>query len=150
MKMIAYLMPLALLAACATTGGIKTLKATDESTAVTNCDTCVDVRIKNSGPDNISSITITNSHGEEYAFDGIKAGKVSGYKKFRSMCSCGYTVSVSYFRTEQDKTTAVAKCQNILPCSDFFKGKLTIDINTPKLDEPFQKRVMPEVSFRKD
>lgn len=153
MKLFAYLLPVLLLGACAGTSGIKTLKATGDADIVSNCDTCVEVRIRNLGPDNISSITVTNSLGEEYSFDGIKAGKASGYKRFRSMCGCGYNISVSYFRSEDDKTTLSAQCQNILPCNDFFKGKLTIDVNTPKLAEPFPKtgrRAMPEVTFVKD
>lgn len=153
MKRLLYILPL-LAASCASTSGIQSLKNTNtDVVTVSSCDTCVEVRIKNMGPDNISSVEVENNKGETYFFTGVKAGKTSAYQQFRSMCGCGYNVKVTYYKTEDNKLTLDNSCQNILPCTDFLKGKLTLEINTPKLPDTLSangKRIHTEVTLRKD
>jgi len=155
MKRLSYLLPMLLAASCASTSGIQLQKETTaDVTNITACDTCVQVRIKNMGPDNISSVLVENSKGETYFFAGIKAGKTSAYQSFRSLCNCGYNIQITYFKTEDNNTTLPGSCQNIVECHDFFQGKATIEINTPKLPDTLSKTVgrtpLAEINIRKD
>lgn len=156
MKRLLYLLPLLLATSCATTSGIQMLnKAGDaDVTTVTGCDTCVEVRVKNMGPDNISSVEVQNNKGETYFFAGVKAGKSSPYQQFHSLCNCGYEIKVTYYKSEDNKRVLPAMCQNILPCTDFLKGKVTIEINTPKLPDTLSGksngRLHTVVNFKKD
>lgn len=148
------MLPLLLAASCASTSGIQSLKNTNtDVVTVSGCDTCVEVRIKNIGADNISSVEVENNKGETYFFDGVKAGKASAYQQFHSLCNCGYNIKVNYYKSETNKTTLPALCQNILPCTDFLKGKVTIEINTPKLPDTLSakgRRIHTEVKIKKD
>jgi hypothetical protein len=141
-------------ASCASTSGIQSLKNSNaDAITVSGCDTCVQLRIKNIGADNISSVTVENNKGETYFFAGVKAGKSSAYQQFRSMCGCGYNVKITYYKTEDNQLTLDNSCLNILPCNDFLKGKLTLEINTPKLPDTLSaqgQRIHTEVTLHKD
>ncbi len=154
MKRFLYLLPILFAASCATTSGIKSLKNTDPSNVITGCDTCVEVRIKNLGPDNISGVTVENSRGESHYFEGVKSGKTSHYQQFRSLCNCGYNIDVTYFKTDDNQVVLKNSCQNILPCHDFLKGKVTIEVNTPKLPDTLSqktgRRIHTDVHIVKD
>lgn len=155
MKRLLYILPLLLAASCASTSGLQSLKNTNADViSVTGCDTCVEVRVKNMGPDNISSVEVQNSIGETYFFEGVKAGKTSAYQQFRSLCSCGYEIKVTYYKSEDNKRVLPALCQNIVACNDFLKGKVTIEVNTPKLPDTLSsksvKGLHTEVNLRKD
>ncbi|RYE23485.1 MAG: hypothetical protein EOP51_10370 [Sphingobacteriales bacterium] len=132
MKQWLFILSLVGLASC-NAQGIKVLKNTEKEPVT--CTDCLQVRIKNSGFDNISKVEVTNDKGETFSFDGVKAGKTGNYQNITQLCQCGYDVNIYYQRSETNQTTLARQCRNIVKCTDYYKDKLTIEIKTGKLPE---------------
>lgn len=112
---------------------------TEVPKADTTCTRCVNVRIKNMGPDDISMVTLHNSNGEDFVFKGVKANSTSAYQKVDRLCSCGYEVDVLYMKTEDNQVLLNANCVNVQKCNEYLKGNAVIEINTPKLPDDLTK-----------
>jgi hypothetical protein len=132
MKQLLFALSLVVIASC-NAQGIKVLKNTETNT--TECTNCLQVRIKNGGVDNISKVELRNDKGETFSFDGIKAGKEGNYRNITQLCQCGYDINIYYQRSETNTTTLTRQCRNFVKCTDYYKGKLTIEIKTGKLPE---------------
>jgi len=151
MKQVLFALSLVVIASC-NAQSIKVLKNTETTAA--ECTECLQVRIQNSGVDNISKIEVTNDKGETFSFDGVKAGKTGEYRNITQLCQCGYDVNITYQRTDANKTTLTRQCRNFVKCTDYYKGKLTIAVKTAKLPEDLTqadvRRTEVDLSFIKD
>lgn len=86
----------------------------------------LEVRILNSSKLQISKLTIDNGADETFTFENIAPGKKSAYQPVTSLCRCGHRMDVEY-REGGQLYTVSRSCANILPCTDYFKGRLTIE-----------------------
>lgn len=151
MKQLLFALSLVVIASC-NAQSIKVLKNTETTAA--DCKECLQVRIQNSGVDNISKVEVTNDKGETFSFDGVKAGRTGAYRNITQLCQCGYDVNITYQRTDANTTTLTRQCRNIVKCTDYYKGKLTISIKAAKLPEDLTgkdvRRTDVDLSFIKD
>ena len=151
MKQILFALLVIVMASC-NAQSIKVLKNTEKEPIT--CSDCLMVRIQNSGKDNISKVEVTNDAGDAFIFDGVKAGATGSYRNITKLCQCGYDIVIYYNRSETNKTTLTRQCRNIVKCTDYYSGKLTIDINTAKLPQDLTQkdvsRTEVELNFIKD
>lgn len=85
------------------------------------------LRIKNKSKLLITNVTVVNGSDESFVFTNISAGATSGYQPVSSLCSCGYNIGITY-KIEDRMYSTMRDCVNMMPCKDYYKGKLTIEI----------------------
>jgi hypothetical protein len=156
MKWTFYAIALIAFASCGTPKNTVAMKDVPKDAAANSdsCVNCLELRIKNNGPDVISMVTIRNSDGQSFIFDGVKAGATSNYTKVQKLCSCGYEVDVLFFKTEDEQLMLKGSCQNIVKCTQYLQTKATVEITTDKLPAKLEG-VKPEsigmkVNIRQD
>lgn len=81
----------------------------------------------------IKKLVIVNSGNDSFVFRNIKPHKISKRQTLSTLCSCSYTMLITYCRGNHNQTTVRTSCTNIMECHDFYRGKMLLDIRTTNL-----------------
>jgi len=113
----------------------------------------VQLRIKNNSNITIKKLVIINSGSDSFVFRNVKAHKISKRQTLSSLCSCSYTVLITYCRGNHNETTVRTSCTNIMECHDFYAGKMLLNISTTKLPKDLKhfdsSNADTDISFKK-
>lgn len=120
-----------------------TQKATSAKANTTSAND-LQVRIKNNSDLLITKLVINNGTDETFTFQNIKARKTSAYQPVNYLCSCGYNIEIQYTKREEHYSI-IKDCVNVMPCTDYFKGKLLINVKgTNPKDNEVELEFKPE------
>lgn len=122
-------------------------------TARANEPSPVQLRVKNNSTVTISKLVIVNSGNDTFVFKNIKANKLSKRQTISSLCSCSYTMLITYCRGDHNETTVHTRCTNIMECHDFYAGKMLLNISTTRLPKDLKhfdsNNANTDISFKK-